>query len=98
MYSVGQSVAAGTYSLDLKSSNASATSADITVTVGFAKSFSPGVTLARHPPLPAAALYRCVSNKCVAAKTGVALDTCHELCAGDATSPREDRFAASDFV
>lgn len=82
MYSVGQSVPAGEYAFELALTNKSATIDDIVVTVGFAKGYSPGVTIARHPPLPAASLYRCISNKCVQSKSGVALSTCKQICSG----------------
>lgn len=80
MHSVDAGVPAGTYVLDL--TPAPATPADLVVTVGFAKSFAPGVTLVQVPPLPAAKVYRCEQNVCTEASTGVGLDVCKQICAG----------------
>lgn len=88
MYSDGgsQGLPADTYMFTLTQANKAAPSADIMVTVGFAKSFAPGVVLARHPPLPAATLYKCVSNKCTPETTGVSLDTCKQICSGETSN------------
>lgn len=82
MHSVGSlGVPAGTYVLVL--TPAPAIPADLVVTVGFAKSFAPGVTLVQDPPLPPAKVYRCEKNVCTEASTGVGLDVCKQICAGE---------------
>lgn len=93
MHSVSPTgLAADTYSFSLAPANKAATPNDIMVTVGYAKSFAPGVILARHPPLPAAAVYRCVSNKCTASPTGVSMEVCKQICSG------KRRFAPSPTI
>lgn len=85
MHSVSATgVPAGAYTFDLAPANKAATADDVTITVGFAKAFAPGVVLARHPPLAPATLYRCVSNACAAAKIGVSMTECKQLCGGQA--------------
>lgn len=82
MYSLGQQgVPAGTYDFELAPAN-TFNLADLVVTVGFVKSFST-VQLVADPPLPAAKVYRCISNQCQVSATGIDLDTCKALCSGE---------------